>query len=81
MNPEKNLDQFLAIWDIHLVTEDDVMVRIFLQTVAGLAYDWYLSLSKNSIKCFNDIKDSFLMRYSQLVAYHTLLIDFTQIHL
>ena len=81
MNREKHSDQFLAIFNIHFVIEDDVMVIFFLQTLVGPTYDWYLYLSKNSITCFNDIKDSILNQYSQPVAYHMLLIEFTQIHL
>ena len=81
MNPENNLNKFLTICNIHLVLEDDVMVRVFFQTIVGASYDWYLPLPTNSITCFNDIEYAILMRYSQAVAYHTFLIDFTQIHL
>ena len=81
VNPEKHLDKFLAICDIHSIIEEDVMVIFFLQTLVGLAYDWYLSLLVNSITYFNDIEDSFLKQYSQAMAYHTLLIKFIQIQL
>ena len=81
MNLEKHLDQFLAICDIHSMTADDVMVRFFLQTLVGLAYDWYLSLPANPIMSFVDIEDTFMTQYSQPIAYHTLLTEFTQIHL
>lgn len=81
MNLEKHLDQFLSICDIHSIIEDDVIVRVFLQTLVGLAYDWYLSLPENSITYFNDIEDTFFNQYSQSVAYHTFLTEFTQINL
>jgi hypothetical protein len=39
MDPKKHMDQFLSICDIHLIEHDDVMVRVFLQTLIGPAYD------------------------------------------
>ena len=39
MNPEKQLYQFLAICEIHSISEDDVMVMVFLQTLVGISYD------------------------------------------
>ena len=32
MSPEKHLDKFLAIYDIHSVLHDDIMVRVFWKT-------------------------------------------------
>lgn len=61
--------------------EDYVMVRFFLQNLVDLTCDWHLSLSENSITYFNDLEYTFLNRYSQAMAYHKLLIEFTQIHL
>lgn len=61
--------------------EDNMMVRVSLRILVGPIYDLYLSLPANSIACFNDIKDSFLMRYFHPISCHTLLIEFTQIHL
>lgn len=49
--------------------------------IVGLAYDCYLYLPIGLITCFNNIKDSLLLSYSQLIAYHTLLTNFTQIQL
>jgi hypothetical protein len=49
MDPKKHMDQFLSICDIHLIEHDDVMVRVFLQTLIGPTYDWYLSLPAQSI--------------------------------
>jgi hypothetical protein len=81
MNHDKHLDHFLTICDIHGVVHDDVMVRVFMQTLIGPAYDWYLSLPENLITCFDDIEYAFMGRYAHHVAYHTLLTQFTQIHL
>jgi hypothetical protein len=44
MDTKRHIDQFLAICDIHLIDHDDVMVRVFLQTLIGSTYKWYLSL-------------------------------------
>ena len=64
MNTKNHLDQFLATCDIYLLTKDDVMVNVFIQTLVGPTYDQYLSILTNSISCFNNIQDAFLMRYS-----------------
>jgi hypothetical protein len=39
--------KFLSMCEIHLVEHDDVMVRLFLQTLIGQAYEWYMSLPVN----------------------------------
>jgi len=72
MNPNKHLNHFLTICYIHLVTCDDVMVIVFLQTLIGPTYDWYLSLLTDSITYFDDIEYAFMNIYAHLVAYHTL---------
>jgi hypothetical protein len=81
IDPKRHLDQFLVVCDIHLIEHDDVMVRVFLQTLTGQAYEWYLSLPAQSISSFDDLENMFLTMYAPPVAYHTLLTQFTQIHL
>jgi hypothetical protein len=81
MDPKKHLDQFLTICDIHLIEHDDVMVILFLQTLIGPTYDWYLSLPENTISSFDDMEDVFMYKFVPPIAYHTLLTQFTQIHL
>lgn len=78
---EKHLDQFINIYEIHSIIEDDVMVRVFTRSLVGPDYDWYLSLLDHSISSFDDMEDSFLFRYSKPIPYYTLLTNFTQIHL
>jgi hypothetical protein len=81
VDPKKHMEKFLSICEIHLVEHDDVMVRLFLQTLIGQAYEWYMSLPANSISSFDDLEAMFLTMYAPPVAYHTLLMQFTQIHL
>jgi len=80
MNPNKHLDQFPIICYIHLVTHDDVMVIVFLQTLIGPTYDWYLSLSENTITYFDDIEYECIHVYVHPMECHTLITQFTQIH-
>lgn len=75
------MDQFLAMCNIHLIMQDDVTVQVFLYTLVGLAYDWYLYIPVGSITCLNDLEYVFLSRYAKPIAYHTLLTQLTQIHL
>lgn len=81
MCPKKHLDQFVNISKIHSIINDDVMVRLFLQTLVCLAYDCYLSLPDHSISSFDDMEDAFLFLYFEHVPYYTLFTYFTQIHL
>jgi hypothetical protein len=81
MDPNKHMDQFLSICDIHLIEHDDVMVRFFIQTLIHLAYDWYISLPAQSFGSLDDMEDMFMTMYSQPIAYHTLVTPFTQIRL
>jgi len=39
MNPKNHMDRFLSICDIHLIEQNDVMVKVFLETLIGPAYD------------------------------------------
>jgi hypothetical protein len=81
MDPKRHMDQFLSVCDIHLIEHDDVMVRVFLQTLIGPTYEWYLSLPTQSIGSFDDLESMFMTMYAPPIAYHTLLTQFTQIHL
>jgi hypothetical protein len=81
VDPKRHLDLFLDMCDFHLIQHDDVMVRLFLQTLTGQAYEWYTSLPIRSISDFDDIEKSFFTMYAPPVAYHTLLTNFTQIHM
>jgi hypothetical protein len=71
------MDQFLSIFDIHLIEHDDVMVRFFLQTLNGPADVSYLSLLTQSIISFDYLENMFMTMYTPPVAYHTLLTQFT----
>jgi hypothetical protein len=79
--PRDTLTYFLMFFYFHRVEYDDVMVRLFLQTLLGRAYEWYTTLPSRSIGSFNDLEAIFLTMFSRLVSYHTFLIDFTQIGL
>jgi len=39
VNPNKHLDHFLIICDIHGLVHDVVMVKVFMQTLIGPTYD------------------------------------------
>jgi len=81
MDPKRHIDQFLRICGIYLIEHDDEMVKVFLQTLIGLIYEWYLSLPTHSIGSFDDLENMFMTMYAPPISYHTLLTQFTQIHL
>jgi hypothetical protein len=81
MGPRIHMYQFLSVCDIHLIEHDDVMVKVFIQTLICPAYEWYLYLLARSIGSFDDLENMFMTMYALHVAYHTLLTQFTQIHL
>jgi len=79
IDPKIHVDLFLDVCDFHVIEDDDVMVRLFLQTLVGKAYEWYTSLPKRLIGSLDDIERMFLNMFSPLVAYHNRLTSFTQI--
>jgi hypothetical protein len=81
IDAKRHLNLFLDVCDFHRVEYDDVMVRLFLQTLSGRAYEWYMTLPTRSIGSFNDLEAMFLTMFAPPVAYHTLLTNFTQIGL
>jgi hypothetical protein len=81
IDPKKHVEIFLSLCEIHLVEHDDVMVRLFLQTLTDQDHEWYMSLPINSISTFDDFEDMFLTMYVPPKAYHTLRTKFTQIRL
>jgi hypothetical protein len=82
MDPKRHIDQFLSMCiELHLIEYEDVMVRLFLQTSIGPTHEWYMSLPAWSIVSFNDIETMFMTMYVPPITYHTLLTQFTQIHL
>jgi hypothetical protein len=81
MDPKKNLDHFLTIFDIHLIKHDDVMVRLFLQTLIVPTYGWYLSLPEKTISYFDNVGHVFMYKLMPPISYHTLLTQCNQIHL
>jgi hypothetical protein len=81
MEPKRHMDQFLYMCEIHLIEHDDVMVRMFLKTLIGPSYEWYISLSAQSILLFHDSETMFMTMCAPLIEYHTLLTQFTQIRL
>jgi hypothetical protein len=76
---KRHLNLFLDVCDLHRVEYDDAMVRLFLQTLLGRAYEWYTTLPSRSIGSFNDLEAMFLTMFATPIDYHTLLTNFTQI--
>jgi hypothetical protein len=79
IDAKRHVDLFLDVCDFHLIEHDDVMVRLFLQTLSGQDYEWYTSFPTRSIDSFDDLEMMFLNMFSPPVTYHTLLTNFTQI--
>jgi hypothetical protein len=74
MDPKRHIDQFFSMCEIHIIEHDYVMVRVFLQTLVGLAYEWYMSLHAQSISSFDDLETMFMTIYAPPIVYHTLLL-------
>jgi hypothetical protein len=59
IDAKRHLHLFLDVCDFHRVEYEDVMVRLFLQTLLGGAYEWYTTLPSISILSFNDLEAMF----------------------
>jgi hypothetical protein len=64
IDAKRHLHVFLDVCDFHRVEYDDVMVRLFLQTLSRRAYEWYTTLPSISIFSFNNLKAMFLTMFS-----------------
>jgi hypothetical protein len=74
---KRHFHLFLDVCDFHRVEYDDVMVRLFLQTLSRRVYEWYTTLPSRSISSFNDLEAMFRTMFAPPISYHTLLTDFT----
>jgi hypothetical protein len=55
MDPKIHIDQLLSVCDIHFIEHNDVMVRVFMQTLIVPTYEWYLYLPTRPIGLFDDL--------------------------
>jgi hypothetical protein len=60
IHAKRHLHLFLDVCHFHHVEYDDVMVRLFLQTLLGRVYEWYMTLPNRLIPSFNDLESMFL---------------------
>jgi hypothetical protein len=70
IDTKRNLHLFLDVCDFHRVEHDDIMVRLLLQTLLEISYEWYRTFPNRSIRSFNDLKFMFLRMFSHPIAYH-----------
>jgi hypothetical protein len=77
IDAKRHLYLFLDICDFHRVEYDNVMARLFLQTLSEREYEWYTTFRSRSIHSFNNLKAMFLTMFSSPISYHTLFTDFT----
>jgi hypothetical protein len=47
----------MAMCDMYFINNNDILVRVFLQNLVGLASYWFWSLSVGFITSFDDLKD------------------------
>jgi len=81
INTKINVDLFLDVCAFHIVEHDDVMLKLFLQTLLVLAYEWCMKFATISIGSFDDLENLFLTMFSPPDVYHTLITNFNQIFL
>jgi hypothetical protein len=81
IDAKRHMYLFFDICDFHGVEYDDVMVRLFLQTLSKRAYEWYTIFPSRSIHSFNNLEAILLTMFAPPISYHTLLTDFSQIGL
>jgi hypothetical protein len=74
-----HIDLLMDFCDFHLVKHDNVMVRLFFQTLSGKSYEWYMTLPTRLFGSFDDIEYMFLNMLSPPIVYHTLITNLTQI--
>jgi hypothetical protein len=79
IDPKRHLDLLLGMGEFHLIEHDYIIMRLFIHILNGCAYECHTSLPTISIRSFYGIETMFLTMYAPLVAYHTFLMQLTQI--
>lgn len=51
----------------HLIGNGPVMMKIFMSTLRGLAYTWFIQLPPGTIKAWFDVEREFLSRYMRMI--------------
>ena len=47
----------------NVVDNDAILARLFIGTLKGLAFEWFMKLPKGSIKTWGDLEKLFLTRF------------------
>ena len=57
---------WISVWtNLDEVDHDDVKVRLFSQSLAGEARNWFTSILDNSILSYQDFEDSFKNKWEE----------------
>jgi hypothetical protein len=60
IDAKRHLHLFINVCDFYRVEHDDIMVRLFFQTLSERAYERYTKFPNRSIRSFNDLEVMFL---------------------
>ena len=48
---------------MNVVSNNDILARLFIGTLKGVAFEWFMKLSKGSIRNRGDLEKLFLTRF------------------
>ena len=78
---EEHINNFMLAVNLKGVTEQDVVVRLFLYTLQGSAGSWYFSLPSGLITSWNTCQEQFLTKYGDDRSLATLINDLSNLRI
>ena len=61
-NPRQHLAQYRAIC-CNVGGSDALLLRLFVSSLTGVAFEWYADLPNDSVKTFAELEDLFIQRF------------------
>lgn len=63
------------------VNHEDVIMKLFVQSLVGSAREWFSFLSYHSIYSWKSFESTFIETYGEFICEYSLLVDLVGIHI
>ena len=79
MLAEEYINNFMLSINLNGVTNEDVVIQLFLYTLQGAAGSWYFSLTSRSITSWDIFQEQFLTKFGDDRSTATLINDLSNL--
>jgi len=78
---ERHLQQFMNVIDDFEIDHEDVVMRLFVQSLDEDARDWFSYLPAHSVSSWHGFKSAFLVQYGERISEYAVISNFMYIHI